>query len=327
MAKKARDEIRQELNEYLAEVKEKLAQLDVDHNAAKTNLENSRTNYENLIIQFNNDKDNFLADLKSIIEQTEEQKNAFNNQKSQLFETLQKETQEAIEQQTTLLEEKTQQTQEDTKNRWFTDLKEWATKHNKDKIEELDAFIKTETGKATNIVSQDILSEASRTLADQKSRKRLYAEIKLTVALVFMLILSWRMYTTTPNLEPLHLIYKILMFVPFGVYIWLQAKQIRRESCLRDHYHHKQLVMASYSAFFGFLKNNEKFTEEKQVEMTEAMFAEVRDNAANRADNNEAERLKAQNKLLIEIVRQIPSIKKLADYPNLSNLIDPKDKD
>ena len=75
------------------------------------------------------------------------------------------------------------------------------------------------------------------------------------------------------------------------------------------------------------MKNNEKFTEEKQVEMTEAMFAEVRDNAANRADNNEAERLKAQNKLLIEIVRQIPSIKKLADYPNLSNLIAPKDKD
>ena len=58
MAKKTRDEIRQELNEYLAEVKEKLAQLNADHNAAKTNLENSRTNYENLIIKFNNDKDN-----------------------------------------------------------------------------------------------------------------------------------------------------------------------------------------------------------------------------------------------------------------------------
>lgn len=327
MAKKTRDEIRQELNEYLAAVKEKLAQLDADHNAAKTNLENNRNDYEKLIIQFNNDKVASLANLKSIIEQTEEQKNAFKNQKSQLFENLQKETQEAIEQQTALLQEKTQQTQEDTKKHWFKILSDWSTEKNNEKLEELETFIQTETGKATNIVSQDILSKESNDLAKEKSRKRLYAEIKLTIALVFMLLLSWIMYTSTPKLEPVHLAYKILMFVPFGVYIWLQAKQIRRESCLRDHYHHKQLVMASYSAFFGFLKNNEKFTDEKQVEMTEAMFAEVRDNAANRADNNEAERLKAQNKLLIEIVRQIPSIKKLADYPNLSNLIAPKDKD
>ena len=312
MAKKTRDEIRQELNEYLAAVKEKLAQLDADHNAAKTNLENNRNDYEKLIIQFNNDKAASLANLKSIIEQTEEQKNTFKDQKSQLFENLQKETQEAIEQQTALLQEKTQQTQEDTKKHWFKILSDWSTEKNNEKLEELETFIQTETGKATNIVSQDILSKESNDLAKEKGSKITEAETKLTVALVLMVVLGLIIFYTNSQLGVIHLIYKILLFVPFGFYVWLQARQIRRETCLRDHYHHKQLVMASYSAFFGLMKNNEKFTDEKQVEMTEAMFAEVRDNAANRADDNDKERLKAQNKLLTEIVKKLPSIEKAA---------------
>lgn len=331
MAKTSRDELRQELNAQIANAK---AELDT----IKSEIQSLRTERETINAEASDFRDKLKTDfaaetalsISSIAEKLEElgvqleelkdTKETFVEEKDSCLENIKTETSQAIQKHEKLLSEKFQEKHDQEKDSWFKKMQSWAELKNKAFTEKLENFVESETGKAANIVSQDLLSKESRNLAGAKSDQIMWAEIKLTIALVIMLVIGIILYRYTPKMDFWGVLYKVLMFVPFGFYIWLQVRQMKRETCLRDHYHHKQLVMASYSAFFGFLKNNKKFTEEKQVQMTEQMFAEVRDNAANKADNNEMERLKLQNALLSKVIKKLPNLDKLDQ--TLSRAID-----
>ena len=327
MAKNSRDELRQELNSQIAVAKTELANIKTEIDTLHTEREELKTSFvkmkDDLQTRFSQDTDNFIESIKQKLTNSESQlkeleslKTDFIAEKNACLEQIEQDTQQAIQKQETLLEDKFREKHDQEKDSWFKKLQEWSNNQNNLFTEKLKNFVETETGRAANIVSQDVLSAESRNLASEKDVLIKSAENKLTWALAIMIITGIIMYHISDNVGLWNILYKVLMFVPFGFYIWLQVKKINRETCLRDHYHHKQLVMASYSAFFGFLKNNEKFTDEKQVQMTEQMFNEVRDNAANKADNQDVERLKAQNKLLCQIIKKIP------DLDNLNKNID-----
>lgn len=327
MAKNSRDELRQELNSQIAIAKAELANIKAEIDTLRTEREELKTSFvkmkDDLQTKFSQDTDNTIEFIKQKLTNSESQlkeleslKTDFIAEKNACLEQIEQDTQEAIQKQETLLEDKFREKHDQEKNSWFKKLQEWSNNQNDLFTEKLKNFVETETGKAANIVSQDVLSAESRNLAKEKGTLIKSAEKNLTWALCIMLIIGFIMFYSSPDMDAWKLIYKVLMFVPFGFYIWLQVRKMNRETCLRDHYHHKQLVMASYSAFFSFLKNNEKFTDEKQAQMTEQMFNEVRDNAANKADNQDVERLKVQNKLLCQIIKKIP------DLDNLNKNID-----
>lgn len=333
MAKPSRDELRQELNSQISIAKAKLAEIQSELQKLREERENLKSDtveFQNKLKTDFSQQTSFsvesvedkLADLNHQIKELEEEKENFITEKDSCLENIKQETKQAIQNHEKLLSDKFREKHDQEKDSWFKKLQTWSERQNDLFTEKLDNFVASETGKATNIVSQDILSKESRDLANDKSTQIMRAEIKLTVALVLMLTLGIIMYCYTPKMDLWNIVYKVLLFVPFGFYIWLQVRQMKRETCLRDHYHHKQLVMASYSAFFGFLKNNKKFTEEKQVQMTDQMFTEVRDNAANKADNHDMERLKMQNELLTKVIKKIPDLDKLnKNVSQIANLL------
>lgn len=322
MAKPSRDELRQELNTQIANAKAELeaikSELQSLHaekaamNADASDFKNKlKTDFAAETASSISDIAEKLEEFDSQLEELKEAKETFVEEKDSCLENIKTETSQAIQKHEKLLSEKFQEKHDQEKDSWFKKMQSWAEQKNKAFTEKLEIFVESETGKAANIVSQDLLSKESRDLASNKSDQIMWAEIKLTIALALMLVIGVILYYYTQQMDFWSILYKVLMFVPFGFYIWLQVRQMKRETCLRDRYHHKQLVMASYSAFFGFLKNNKKFTEEKQLQMTEQMFAEVRDNAADKADNNEIERLKLQNALLSKAIKKLPNLDKL----------------
>lgn len=331
MSKPTRDEIRDRLNKALQDAETKKSQLDIliqQYRQEKDALKSEKASLiTTLTSEFRSETQKGIdelteknSELEEKISALESEKEALSKDKELLVAEIKSETKTAINQISSSITEAFKAKQEEERNSWFNILKDWSQKQHTAYSEKLDLFVKEKTGRATNIVSQDILSAESRELANEKGKKSFFAEIGLIIALVLMVILGLVIYYTTTDWDVWKIIYKALLFVPFGFYIWLQTSKIRRETCLRDQFHHKQLVMASYSAFIGFLQGNKAFTPEKQLEMTEHLFTEVRDNSADKADKHEITKLKTRNKLLSDLVKEMPKLAKHLSTKQIKDL-------
>lgn len=193
-----------------------------------------------------------------------------------------------------------------------------------EKEEKINKLLK-KSGLAFDSITQESLSRKNFELADEKGEQLKIAETLLIVTLAIITLLLIFLFQSSifegKEVTISDTLFRATFVLPLGLYAILQARKIHREVCLRDQYHHKGISLASYSGFVTRIENDDSITPDKKTQLLEATFDQVLDNAADKADRYDLEKLKIEQHGITNLFKEIKKIKEPEDISKLLVLL------
>jgi hypothetical protein len=178
-------------------------------------------------------------------------------------------------------------------------------KTNNERLEEL----LKETELAKDAITQEALSRKNFSLAVEKDTKaneakRWMGGSILGITALLVILFSPIIYKNAP-LTLSDILFRITFATPLSIFALFQSKVYKRETGLRDHFHHKGISLASYSGFMSRIERDEGIDSSKKLKLLEDTFEQVLDNPADKLNNLEIKRLKINNQSLTDSIKLI----------------------